>query len=62
MKKGDIAYKVVEKRTRLCTNLAIYRKYVENSKVLELNKLYPLLFPRYRKGRSRWANRGIFCI
>jgi len=51
MKKGDTAWKVVEKYTRLGTNLAIYGKYVENGKILELNKLYPLLFPRYRKGK-----------
>jgi len=51
MQKGDVAWKVVEKRTRLCANLAIYRKYAEDSKILQLNKLYPLLFPRYRKGK-----------
>ena len=51
MKKGDIAFKVVEKRTRLCTNLLIYRKYVRNREILELTKQYSQLFPRYRKGK-----------
>jgi len=57
MKKGDIAYKVVEKRTRLCTNLAIYRKYARDNKVLKLNKLYPLLYPRYRRGKVLKADK-----
>jgi len=57
MQKGDTAWKVVEKYTRLGTNLAIYRKHVENSKILELNKLYPLLFPRYRKGKILEADK-----
>jgi len=51
MQKGDIAYKVVEKRTRLCTNLVIFKQYVQNHEALKLNKRYPLLFPRYRKGK-----------
>ncbi|MHA1305405.1 MAG: hypothetical protein ACTSPI_17025 [Candidatus Heimdallarchaeaceae archaeon] len=57
MKKGDIAYKVVEKYTRLGTNLMIYKRYGDVHERRELIKRYPLLFPRYQKGKILEADK-----
>ncbi|MHA1402128.1 MAG: hypothetical protein ACTSQE_17410 [Candidatus Heimdallarchaeaceae archaeon] len=58
MKKGNVAYKVVELYTRLGTNLAIYRKYASSrSEILDLVRFYPRLFPRYQKGKILEADR-----
>ncbi|MHA1305403.1 MAG: hypothetical protein ACTSPI_17015 [Candidatus Heimdallarchaeaceae archaeon] len=52
MQKGDIAYKVIEKDTRLGTNLVLHRKYTTDDKIWEFNKYHPKLFPRYLKGKK----------
>jgi len=58
MKKGNVAYKVVELYTRLGTNLEIYRKYASSrSEILDLVRFYSRLFPRYQKGKILEADR-----
>jgi len=63
MKKGDKAWKVVERETRFGTNLIHYRKRSGNAELLRLGKQYPKLFPQYIKGNvleaEKWT-KGYF--
>ena len=69
-----ILFKVVEKRTRNCSNLTIYRESLKKmlmgsyniEKIIKpLKKNYPLLFPIYKKGsivKAHPDSSGIFCF
>ena len=55
-----IVYKVVEKRTRHCSNWALCKSYGVSNKKLKrwLNKHHPGFFPRYLKGTTVTAALG----
>ena len=63
-----IAYKVVEKGTRHCSNWAMYKAYCKYHNLpidVYLRKKYPDLFPRYLKGtivEKAPGTVGIFCF
>lgn len=47
-----MAYKVVEKQTRHCSNWAIYKTHYQETRVLKYRREHPEWFPRYFKGRT----------
>ena len=47
-----MAYKVVEKQTRHCSNWAIYKTHYQETRVLKYRRDHPKWFPRYFKGRT----------
>jgi len=64
-----IAFKVVEKKTRHCSNVMIYKEYLPTLKAIEKflrwKRKYPQYFPRYLKGSTIYAadgSVGIMCF